>query len=217
MRAGLHSPHCLLQCAKCLDDAPGCRPSGVERQCRPCQGTARRRRKALARRAVTLQTGEGVWFGLHSDGQRVELRHCVDYIYVGNALANDLTPDMRHKMTDFVKRELLTHDWMRAMSLKDAAAAVSDRPDHGPMGAYDGWPALTVGTMWRLGFPGDAFDFYCRTAEVTKEGPFAQAREFYGPQRDQYNAPVRIAEREGCMKECISGGAFADVVVGTFF
>jgi hypothetical protein len=161
--------------------------------------------------------GDGVWCGLHNDGQRVELRHCVDYIYVGNALGNDLTPGMRREMTDFVKRELLMRDWMRAMSLKDAAAAVSDRPDHGPMGAYDGWPALTVGTMWRLGFPGDAFDFYCRTAEVTKEGPFAQAREFYGPRRDQYDAPVRIAEREGCMKECISGVAFADVVIGTFF
>lgn len=161
--------------------------------------------------------GDGVWYGLHNDGKRVELRHCVDYIYVGNAIASDLTPEMRREMTDFVKRELLMRDWMRAMSPKDAAAAISDRPDHGPMGAYDGWPALTVGTMWRLGFPNDAFDFYCRTAEVTKEGPFAQAREFYGPHRDQYDAPVRIAEREGCMKECISGAAFADVVVSTFF
>jgi hypothetical protein len=52
---------------------------------------------------------------------------------------------------------------------------------------------------------------------VTKEGPFAQAREFYGPRRDQYNAPVRIAERAGCMKECISGAAFASVAVDTFF
>jgi hypothetical protein len=161
--------------------------------------------------------GDGVWYGLHRDGQRVELRHCVDYIYVGNALANDLAPGIRREMTGFVKCELLTCDWMRAMSQKDAAAAVSDRPDHGPMGAYDGWPALTVGTMWRLGFPGDAFDFYCRTAEVTKEGPFAQAREFYGPHREQYDAPVRIAERDGCMKECISGVAFSDVVVNAFF
>jgi hypothetical protein len=85
------------------------------------------------------------------------------------------------------------------------------------MGAYDGWIPLTVGTMWRLGFSSDAFDFYCRTAGVTKEGPFAQAREFYGPRREQYDAPVRIAEREGCMKECISGVAFADVVASTFF
>ena len=161
--------------------------------------------------------GDGVWCGLHDDGQRVELRHCVDYIYVGNALANDLAPDMCREMTGFVKRELLMRDWMRAMSLQDAAAAVSDRPDHGPMGAYDGWPALTVGTMWRLGFPNDAFDFYCRTAEVTREGPFAQAREFYGPHGDEYDAPVRIAERDGCMKECISGAAFADVVISTFF
>ncbi|HEV2434941.1 MAG TPA: hypothetical protein VG077_02990 [Verrucomicrobiae bacterium] len=163
------------------------------------------------------RAGDGVWYGLHDDGKRVELRHCVDYIYVGDALANDLTPGMRRGMTDFVNRELLMCDWMRAMSLKDTAAAVSDRPDHGPMGAYDGWPALTVGTMWRLGFPNDAFDFYCRTVEVTKEGPFAQAHEFYGPRRNQYDAPVRIAERDGCMKECICGAAFADVVINTFF
>jgi hypothetical protein len=163
------------------------------------------------------KSGDGVWHGLHKDGKRVELRHCVDYIYVGDALASNLTPDTCQEMTGFVKRELLTRDWMRAMSLTDAAAANSDRPDHGPMGAYDGWPALTVGTMWRLGFPTDAFDFYCRTADVTKEGPFAQAREFFGPQRRQFDAPVRIAERGGCMKECISGAAFADVVVSSFF
>ena len=163
------------------------------------------------------KSGDGVWFGLHKDGARVELRHCVDYIYVGNALDADLTPTMRREMTDFVKRELLTSDWMRAMSLQDAAASISDRSDHGPMGAYDGWIPLTTGTMWRLGFPDDAFDFYCRTATVTSEGPFAQAREFYGTNRTKYDAPVRIAERDGCMKECISGVAFADVVINTFF
>lgn len=163
------------------------------------------------------KAGDGVWHTIRKDGERVELRHCVDYIYVGNALAGDLSADMRREMTDFVKRELLTRDWMRAMSLKNAAAAQSDRPDHGPMGAYDGWPALTVATMWRLGFPEDAFDFYRRTAAVTKEGPFAQAHEFYGPRRKDPDAPVRIAERQGSMKECISGAAFADVVVSTFF
>jgi hypothetical protein len=163
------------------------------------------------------KSGDGIWHGLHKDGARVELRHCVDYIYVGNALARDLTPTMRREMTGFVKRELFTSDWMRAMSLHDAAAAISDRPDHGPMGAYDGWIPLTVGTMWRLGFPGDAFDFYCRTAAVTQEGPFAQAREFYGPNRRKYDAPVRIAARDGCMKECISGVAFADIAINTFF
>jgi len=37
------------------------------------------------------------------------------------------------------------------------------------MGAYDGWIPLTVGAMWRLGSPQDAFEFYCRTAGVTRE------------------------------------------------
>lgn len=161
--------------------------------------------------------GDGVWYGLHKDGKRVELRHCLDYIYIGNALVDDLTPTMRKEMSNFVKRELLMRDWMRAMSQKDAAASRSDRPDHGPMGAFDGWIPLTVGTMWRLGFPQDAFEFYCRTAVVTKEGPFAQAREFYGSNRTAYNAPVRVAYRMGCLKECISGAAFSDVVINTFF
>ena len=40
---------------------------------------------------------------------------------------------------------------------------------------------------------------------------------FTGRNANQYDAPVRIAEREGCMKECISGVAFADVVINTFF
>ena len=163
------------------------------------------------------KAGDGVWTAYHVDGKSVELRHCVDFIYAGNALQTDLTPTQKTEMIGFVKRELFMRDWMRAMSQKDAAAARSDRPDHGPMGAYDGWIPLTVGTMWRLGDPRGAYDFYCRTAVVTGEGPFAQAREFYGPTRDAYPAPVRVAKRQGCMKECISGAAFTDVVINTFF
>ena len=120
-------------------------------------------------------------------------------------------------MVSFVKEELFTRDWMRAMSLQDAAAANSDRPDHGPMGAYDGRIPLTVNTMWNLGDAAAAYAFYRRTAVVTREGPFAQAREFFGSNRTGYDAPVRIAERQGCMKECISGVAFSDVVINTFF
>jgi len=71
--------------------------------------------------------------------------------------------------------------------------------------------------MWNLGDPDGAYKFYCRTAVVTSEGPFAQAREFFGPNRTGYDAPVRIAARQGCMKECISGVAFSDVVITTFF
>jgi hypothetical protein len=164
-----------------------------------------------------VKAGDGVWNAFHMDGRLVELRHCVDFIYAGNALSSELSTKQKAEMVAFVKRELLMRDWMRAMSLKDAAAPLSDRPDHGPMGAYDGWVPLTVGAMWRLGDPAGAYGFYKRTAVVTREGPFAQAREFYGPERESYAAPVRVAERQGCMKECISGAAFTDVVINTFF
>ncbi len=163
------------------------------------------------------KSGDGVWNAYHLDGKLVDLRHCVDFIYVGDALAPDLNASQKSEMNAFVKRELLARDWMRAMSWQDASATHSNRPDHSPTGAYDGWIPLTVGAMWRLGASRDAFDFYCRTAVVTKEGPFAQAREFYGPDIKAYDAAVRIALRGGCMKECISGAAFTDVVLRTFF
>jgi hypothetical protein len=141
----------------------------------------------------------------------------VDFIYAGDALYNDLSPEQRTKSIDFAKRELFTKDWMRAMSLKDPNYPKATRPDHAYTGSYDGWIPLTAAAMWRLGGTQDAYAFYCRTAEVTKEGPFAQAHEFYGPQPTSNDASVRVALRGSNMKECISGAAFADVVINTFF
>lgn len=202
----------MMRCAADLYDMHGA--TGDHEQAKTLRTKAN---KLLPAVLALYKPGDGVWNAYHEDGKKVELRHCVDYIYIGNALQNDLTKKQKGEMNDFVKRELFMRDWMRAMSMKDDAAKKSDRPDHGPMGAYDGWIPLTVGTMWRLGSPADAFAFYDRTSVVTKEGPFAQAREFYGPNRNAYNAPVHIALRQGCMKECISGAAFSDVVINTFF
>jgi len=112
--------------------------------------------------------GQGVWCTVQQDGSRVELRHCLDYVYLGKALADDLSPKMRSEMTAFFTNELMMPTWMRAMSLKDKAAERSDRPDHGPMGSYPGWITGSVEVMWRFGYPKEAFDFYCRTAAVMK-------------------------------------------------
>ncbi len=167
---------------------------------------------------LTLYNAEsGAWNLRRVDGTTVPVQHCFDYIYVANALTNDLTPAQKLGMNGFVTRELLTRDWMRAMSLKDPDVPRSNRPDHAWNGAYDGWIPLTAGAMWRLGDPRAAFEFYDRTAGVTKEGPFAQAHEFIGPDRKSNDAPVRIALAGANMKECISGAAFADVVLNTFF
>jgi hypothetical protein len=159
----------------------------------------------------------GAWNLRLLDGTTVPVQHCFDYIYVANALKDDLTAAEKLGMNEFAKRELFTHDWMRAMSLKDPDFPKAQRPDHAYTGAYDGWIPLTAGAMWRLGDTRDAYDFYCRAADVTKEGPFAQAHEFYGPTPTSNDAPVRIALRGGNMKECISGVAFTDVVINTFF
>ena len=161
--------------------------------------------------------GTGVWASLHRDGSRVEMRHCYDFATVGRFMAGDLPTNVRAEMVAFVKRELLAEKWMRAQSMLDVAAANSDRPDHGSMGAYDAWPAVTVDAMCALGYWQDAIAFLRRTQAAIYEGVYAQAREFYGPTRRQYDAPVRIAQRDGCMRECSGGGAFAETIIGTLF
>jgi hypothetical protein len=173
---------------------------------------------AMVKAVMTLYVpGTGVWASLHRDGSRVEMRHCYDFATVGRFMAGDLSANVRGEMVGFVKRELLTQRWMRAQSMLDVAAAVSDRPDHGSMGAYDAWPAVTVDAMCALGHWEDAIPFLRRTQAAIYEGVYAQAREFYGPTRGQYDAPVRIAQREGCMRECTGGGAFAETIIGTLF
>jgi hypothetical protein len=47
----------------------------------------------------------GVWNAYHMDGSLVELRHCVDFIYVGDALCSDLTATQKAETIAFVKRE----------------------------------------------------------------------------------------------------------------
>jgi hypothetical protein len=173
---------------------------------------------AMAIAVMTLYVpGKGVWASLHRDGSRVEMRHCYDFATVGRLMAGDLSANVRREMVGFVKRELLDEKWMRAQSMLDVAAAVSDRPDHGSMGAYDAWPAVTVDAMCALGYWKDAVTFLRRTQAAIYEGVYAQAHEFYGPTRRQYDAPVRIAQREGCMRECSGGGAFAETIIGTLF
>jgi len=160
------------------------------------------------------EPGQGVWDSLHRDGSRVEMRHVFDYSTIGLTIAEDLTPKMRQEMTGFVEQELLTDHWMRAQSLTDPAANSSDRPDHGPMGAFSAWPAETMATMCEFGQFDKAIDLMHRIAEVTQEGPFSQSRELLGRAHD---APVRIAFRGLQTYYVSSGASFADTVIRDFF
>ncbi len=172
---------------------------------------------SIAKAVLSLYVPGGVWNCIHSDGTKVQLRHCLDFSLVGKSMTSDLTSRMDSEMVAFVKNELLTDHWMRAMSLSDPAAALSDRPDHGPMGAYDGWPAITAESMCLLGHWTDALNFLRNTQSALYEGVYAQARELYGPNRTSSSAPVRIASRGVCMRECAGGVAHAETVINTIF
>jgi hypothetical protein len=160
------------------------------------------------------EPGKGVWNSIHDDGSRVEMRHVFDFVTVGQTITSDLEPQVKDQMENFVRTELLTKGWMRAQSLQDVAAASSDRPDHGPMGAFSAWPAETTGTFCVLGDYADAIDLLHRVATVTTEGPFSQSRELMGK---NFDSPVRIASRGDQTYYVSSGGSFADVIVSNLF
>ena len=163
------------------------------------------------------EPGQGVWSAINRSGKKVPIRHCYDYLTTAQALENDLTPQVKSEMNAFVERELLTKTWMRAMSLQDPAAAKSDRPDHGPLGSYDGWPPMTMDAMCRFGAFDKATAFLRAVEPITHEGPFAQSHEFLGPDQRGKIPIVRTATRgqqnsnDGC------GAAFAEVIIRSFF
>jgi hypothetical protein len=160
------------------------------------------------------EPGQGVWDSLHRDGRRTEMRHVLDFVTIGMAIPQDLTPVMRREMTDFVEHELMTDHWMRAQSLTDPAAGESDRPDHGPMGAYCAWPAETMAVLCQFGEFHEALDFLHRCTGVTFEGPFSQSRELLGKTRD---ARVRIASRGLQDYNASNGGSYAETIIREFF
>ncbi len=171
----------------------------------------------MAQRILKLYAGDGTWYSLFPDDEKVEIRHTLDFHFIGRYLAEDLTEEMKDHMMDFVENELLTDTWMRAQSLTDPAAVNSDRPDHGPLGAYDGWPLNTMEAMWEMGFTSRAEKFYRDIYPVTLEGNWAQAHELWGEDKENKNARVRIAERGYHVRDAASGIGFANIMLREFF
>ena len=71
------------------------------------------------------------------------------------------------------------HAWVRAQSLFDPAAARSDRTDHGPWGAYSGWPAITSSALAALGHQRAGLGVLRRAAALTQRGPWGQAHALH--------------------------------------
>jgi len=133
----------------------------------------------LARGVLQLYIdGQGVWACRNPDGTTVTVRHVYDYATIGEFMSENLTATMRTEMQHSLHTELLHDGWMRAMSLQDPNAAASDRPDHGPKGAYDGWPAHSAAASATMGDYPTALQILREAAAVTTEGPFSQSHEF---------------------------------------
>ncbi len=165
------------------------------------------------------EPGQGVWDAQQSDGTKVQVRHVFDFATIGLTIPGDLSPKMRDEMTSFVERELLTDHWMRAQSLSDVAAAASNRPDHGPMGAFCAWPAETAATFCEFGEYDKALDVFHRCVGVTYEGPFSQSRELSSKTPD---AIPHITSRGGSPNShqtynASNGGSFVETTIRGLF
>lgn len=171
----------------------------------------------MTKQLLKLYAGNGVWNSLYPDGSKIEVRHSLDFMFLGRYLPNDIPATIKGEMMDFAYRELITDNWMRAQSLSDKAAKDSDRPDHGPLGAFDGWPAGTMDALTQLGYPQKALDFYHAIEPVTNEGIWAQAHELWGDSKLDKNAKVRIAKRGWHNRESSSGIAMSQVMLKDFF
>lgn len=170
----------------------------------------------MLQRLLKLYAGNGVWYVLFPENKKVEVRHVLDFMYFGKYLSDDLSPEMQKEMIAFVEEELMTDTWMRALSLKDSAATYSDRPDHGPLGAFDGWPAGTIDAFAKMGYADKALAFYKRVLPVTYEGCWSQSHELWGDDKFNRNARVRIPERGWHNRESVAGIDFSQVVLKNF-
>lgn len=171
----------------------------------------------MAQLVLKLYAGDGTWYSLFPDNKKVSIRHTLDFHFLGRYMSNELSTEMKEEMVNFLENELLTDQWMRAQSLLDSAAKDSDRPDHGPLGAYDGWPLNTMEALYHMGYPEKAMQFYRDIYPVTLEGNWAQAHELWGENRENKNARVRIAERGWHVRDAASGIGFANVMLREFF
>jgi len=156
--------------------------------------------------------GEGVWRVKYPNGNSVISRHSYDFLTIGMTMKDDLSPKMKSEMIRFVETELLTpSDFMRAMSLKDQAALNSDRSDHGPVGSYIGWPALTVQAIADLGQFEKAEAILSNFRNAFVESGMGQAIEFLVPVGSTEHVN-RIGARAGA-SFILSGSDYANTII----
>ncbi|MCU1422479.1 MAG: hypothetical protein JWN36_2130 [Microbacteriaceae bacterium] len=165
---------------------------------------------ALAAAVLGQYAGAGRWRISHPDGDDV-IGHCLDFELVAADMAEDLSPEIRAEMIDFVTTHLIDGDWMHALSPDDPVAPFSDRPDHGAAGAFAGWPGSTSYALSVLGRPDLAAAFLSRLHRSTSGALWGQAVEAIGGGR------YRVAERGISNRESTAAVGVTEAVIAGLF
>jgi hypothetical protein len=149
------------------------------------------RAAALARQVLTL-FADGPWACVQPDGGRRVAKTILDFVYVGRAMTRDLPDDVKRGMVAFFERDLQTEDWLYALAPSDPDALTKKLPafqtyraDHQATGSYDGWPARAASVLLRFGERERALAWLTRLQELTREGPFGQARFIHAADSDE--------------------------------
>ena len=164
-------------------------------------------------------TSGGFWAAEQPNGELVAVRHVIDFISVATSLEHDLSAVQKRQMVGFVQRELLTEHWMRALSLDDESlrhpSANSNRKDHGPLGAYDGWPGETIESFCALGDYGAALKLARAMAASYHDGPGGQAHQVF----TQNGRSIRPAAKAAADQQWfeLSGAVPANRIISGLF
>lgn len=167
--------------------------------------------------------GDGVWSCLQPNGERVVVRHCLDFHTVAQCMKDELSEQQKREMTAFFMRELKTETWMHALSPLDPDTTFSSRTDHQDEGAYTTWPAYAFEVLMDFGLEDEAMDWLGNEdrpgfADVTNQGPFGQAYN-HG---DEGSYRLAGAGSKAPMEEphiekpvLVPGGKYAQIVIET--
>jgi hypothetical protein len=176
---------------------------------------ARRLAKAIVEEMYV--PGEGCWQSIYPNGRRVRAKNVQDVVYLAYIM-EEIPLQSRSEIMEYIERELLLEHWMRGLSPldPDANKSESSRCDGSQWGCYDGMVAYTIDAMFKLGFPARALDFLRRTVSVTYEGCYGNTHAAWGPNRNDFSAPIRKCEEAGGFNQQ-AGAGFTEVIIRTIF
>ena len=162
---------------------------------------------------------KGYWRCGQPDGAYNEVRHCYDFLAVLDNMPEDLTATQKNEMSEFFWRELHSEKWMRALSQSDVDATWNIRPDHGCLGAYAAWPAMSAKGLYKIDQPSRIVPWLTELAKAGNQGPIGQAHfveDIFPPVNGgAFKSPEDAPYIEDWC--CIAGGAFSELVIDSIF